>query len=57
MGIEAVFFANFIKGAIDNNLLGGEASWILENNDMMVKGAENLNGIKYKTYRIFKKAI
>lgn len=56
-GIEAVFFANFIKAAKDNNIGFGEASWILENNEMMVKSAENLNGERYKTYRIYGKNI
>lgn len=56
-GIEAVFYANFIKAAQLNNLTGGEASWILESNEMMVKGAENLNGKKYKTYRIYSKSL
>lgn len=57
LGIEAVFFANFIQAARQYNLIGGEASWVLENNEMMVKAAENLNGKKYKVYRIYKKSI
>lgn len=57
MGIEAVFYASFIRSAQENGLLGGEASWILESNQMMVQGAENLNGQKYKTYRIYTKNI
>lgn len=56
-GIEAVFYSNFIKAAQMNGLEGGEASWILESNEMMVKGAENLNGERYKTYRIYSKKI
>jgi len=57
MGIEAVFFANYIKAAKENNLRGGEASWILESNTMMVQAAEKLNGKRYKTYRIYSKTI
>ena len=57
MGIEGVFFAQLIQEALDQNKTFGEASWILENNTMMVKAAENLNGEKYKTYRIYGKAI
>ena len=56
-GIEAVMFANFIEKAIENNLEYGEASWILENNTMMIQAAENLNGERYKTYRIYGKSI
>ncbi|MFT4534217.1 MAG: GNAT superfamily N-acetyltransferase [Saprospiraceae bacterium] len=57
LGIEAIFFANYIKAAKENNLRAGEASWILESNTMMVQAAEKLNGKRYKTYRIFSKSI
>ncbi|NNF36787.1 MAG: GNAT family N-acetyltransferase [Saprospiraceae bacterium] len=57
LGIAAVFFAKLINSAKTYGLEGGEASWVLENNTMMVRGAENLNGKKYKTYRIYSKAI
>ena len=53
-GIEAIFFAKNILEARKRNLVGGEASWILESNQEMVASAEKLNGIKYKTYRIYK---
>ena len=57
MGIEAVFFARIIQSAKKNNIIGGEASWILENNEMMNMAAEKLHGEKYKTYRIYRKDI
>jgi len=57
LGIEGVMFANYIQAARDYGLEGGEASWILESNEMMVKGAENLNGTRTHTYRIFGKGI
>lgn len=53
-GIEAIFFAKNILEARKRNLVGGEASWILESNQEMVNSAEKLNGIRYKTYRIYK---
>lgn len=53
-GIEAIFFAKNILEARKRNLIGGEASWILESNKEMVLSAEKLNGIKYKTYRLYK---
>lgn len=56
-GIGAIFFAKNIQEARKRNLLGGEASWILESNKEMVQAAEKLNGEKYKTYRIYSKAI
>ena len=54
LGIEAVFFAKNILEAKRKNLIGGEASWVLENNESMRKSAEHLNGEKYKTYRLYK---
>jgi hypothetical protein len=31
----------------------GEASWVLEDNEMMNRGLELMNASKYKTYRIW----
>lgn len=56
-GIEAVFFAKNIAEAKKRNLIGGEASWILENNAPMRAAATHLNGEKYKTYRLYKMPI
>lgn len=53
-GIEAIFFAKNILEARKRKLIGGEASWILESNKEMVASAEKLNGVKYKTYRLYK---
>jgi GNAT superfamily N-acetyltransferase len=57
MGIEAVFFAKNILEAKRRNLIGGEASWVLENNEPMKAAAEHLGGEKYKTYRLYKMPI
>jgi len=54
-GIEAIFFAKNIQTARETGVEGGEASWVLESNEMMVKAAENLNGERYKTYRLYNK--
>jgi len=57
LGIEAVLFAKYIQAAREYGIDGAEASWILESNDMMVKAAENLNGERTHTYRIYSKNI
>lgn len=57
MGIEAVFFSNFIKAAKANGVVAGEASWILENNTMMNQAALNMNGTINKTYRMYSKSL
>lgn len=57
MGIEAIFFAKNIAEAKRRRIKGGEASWILESNTEMVNAAERMNGIRYKTYRLFSKPL
>jgi GNAT superfamily N-acetyltransferase len=57
MGIEACFYAKIIQKGISLNAKGAEASWILENNEMMNKALQNINGKVYKTYRIYEKAL
>jgi len=56
-GVEAYFYSEIIQKAIDKKIKGGEASWILENNEMMNKGLRNLNATVYKRYRIFEKSL
>ena len=57
LGIEACFYARIIRHAKEKNLKGGEASWILEHNEMMKKGIESINGKVYKTYRMYEKPL
>jgi GNAT superfamily N-acetyltransferase len=57
LGIEACFYAEIIKKAAQKKLIGGEASWILETNEMMNKAMQNINGRIYKTYRIYEKKL
>jgi len=56
-GIEAFFYAEIIQQAINKKLTGGEASWILENNEMMNNGLIKMNATVYKRYRILEKSI
>ena len=57
LGIEACFYASIIKRGLERKMQGAEASWILENNDLMNKGIESVNGKVYKKYRIYEKAL
>lgn len=52
-GIDALFYHHIAKAAEKRGILLGEASWILEDNDMMIKGAEMMNGTLYKKYRVY----
>ncbi len=56
-GIEAVLYGHIIKKAIEKNIVGAEASWILEGNTMMNKAILDINGEPYKTYRLLVKDI
>ncbi|GAB4135892.1 MAG: GNAT family N-acetyltransferase [Ignavibacteriales bacterium] len=52
-GLDATFYYEIMKRAEKVNILKGEASWILEDNDMMNRGAIAMNGELYKKYRIY----
>ncbi len=57
MGIEGVFYANIIRNGLKNGVTEAEASWILEDNEMMNKGILSVGGEAYKRYRIFEKTL
>lgn len=56
-GVEAYFYAHIIEQAQRKGIRGGEASWILEHNELMNNGLKNLNAQPYKRYRIYRKSI
>ena len=56
-GIDGAMYFKIMNNAAKNGIMRGEASWILEDNVMMNRGAETMNGILYKKYRVFEKAI
>ncbi|KAA2242004.1 hypothetical protein F0L74_16405 [Chitinophaga agrisoli] len=57
LGIEGVFYGMIMEKGREKGYRWAEASWILEHNDMMNKPIEHMNGERYKTYRIYEKAI
>ena len=46
-----------VHRAAAHGVLLGEASWVLEDNDAMNKGAKLMNADRYKTYRVYDVAI
>ena len=57
-GIDAVMYWEVVERAGRRNILQSEASWVLEDNMMMNRAAEELmHATRYKTYRIYDKAI
>jgi GNAT superfamily N-acetyltransferase len=52
-GLDAAFYWEIVNRAHNVGIDWGEASWVLEDNDMMNRGLETLNGDIYKKYRIY----
>ena len=57
LGIDACFYVRNITTAQRKGIEYGEASWILENNDLMNRAIQQINGKMYRKYRIYEKAI
>ena len=56
-GLDSVFYWEIVNRAHNVGIDLGEASWVLEDNEMMNRGAKVMNGEVYKTYRIYEKEI
>lgn len=57
-GIDAVLYHEIGRLCKQKGIEYGEASWILEDNEMMIKGlTSTMNSKHYKTYRIYEKEI
>ncbi|MGK9367716.1 hypothetical protein ACSSWA_02315 [Melioribacter sp. Ez-97] len=52
-GLDSVFYWEIVNRAAELGIYLGEASWILEDNEMMNRGAHVMNGELYKKYRIY----
>ncbi|HKI77589.1 MAG TPA: hypothetical protein VKA26_03520 [Ignavibacteriaceae bacterium] len=52
-GLDAVFYWEIVNRAHEIGIDLGEASWILEDNEMMNRGAEVMKGEIYKKYRVY----
>jgi hypothetical protein len=51
------FLYHSYKNGLPKGFFRGEFSWVLENNTMMIRVAEMLDAVPYKTYRLYDKAI
>jgi len=56
-GIGGVLFYETAVRCIQNGYFEGEASWVLEDNTMMNRGAELLRGERTKTYRLYQMSL
>ena len=56
-GIDALFYYESAKAAIEKGIDLAEMSWILESNDKMNEIIRSLGGEVYKTYRFYEKEL
>lgn len=57
MGIEACLYGGIIKNSKGTKIKGGECSWMLEENHMMNRALDQMNGVLYKRYRLLEKEL
>jgi GNAT superfamily N-acetyltransferase len=56
-GIGAALFYETGRRCVERGLFHGEASWVVEDNVMMNRGAELMQGERWKTYRVYQLAL
>jgi len=56
-GIDALLYREIMERSSKAGIKYGEASWVLEDNMMMSRAAQMMNGEAYKRYRIFSKSL
>ncbi|MBI3182262.1 MAG: N-acetyltransferase [Myxococcales bacterium] len=56
-GLDAILYLDTLKAARELGYTGGEISWTLEDNHLVNRAIESMGGRKYKTYRIYERAI
>lgn len=52
-GLDTIFYWEIVNRAHKVGIYLGEASWVLEDNEMMNRGLELMNAERYKRYRIW----
>ena len=56
-GINAVMFESGLRASLKRGLTGVEVSWLLEDNDLVIRAVRLWGGRLYKTYRIYERGI
>lgn len=55
--VDALLYREIMERAKKKGIKFGEASWVLEDNAMMSRAAQVMNGEAYKRYRVFEKPL
>lgn len=56
-GIQSVMFEKGLQAALRRKITGCEISWMLEDNDLVLRAADLWGGKLYKTYRMYDRSI
>jgi GNAT superfamily N-acetyltransferase len=56
-GIDAILYLDTVRAARKLGYTGGEISWTLEDNALVNRAIESMGGKRYKTYRLYEKAL
>ena len=56
-GLQSLLFEQSLQAALDHGYTGCEVSWLLEDNDLMIRGMKVWGGKLYKTYRMYEKPL
>jgi hypothetical protein len=56
-GIQSLMFEEGLRAALKRGLTGCEVSWMLEDNDLVLRSVRLWGGKPYKTYRMYDKTI
>ena len=57
LGLDAIFYYETWVRGVGRGLLGGEFSWVLEDNVNMRNTLENMGARRHKTYRIYERPL
>jgi hypothetical protein len=56
-GLQSLLFEQSTRTALERGYTGCEVSWLLEDNELMIRGMKIWGGRPYKTYRMYDKAL
>jgi GNAT superfamily N-acetyltransferase len=56
-GLQSLLFEQSVRTALERGYTGCEVSWVLEENELMVRGMRLWGGKPYKTYRVYEKEL
>jgi hypothetical protein len=56
-GIQSIMFEEGLKACLKRGLTGVEVSWMLEDNDLVLRSVRLWGGKHYKTYRMYDKPL